>query len=99
MRIRLRPAELEIAEGVPAGEARTLITTFAMVVMGVVGITGAGLTLYVASAGALGWFFSLAIAQLLLALTVMLLIVRLDKAAHRPALPSVTAPAPPEGDS
>jgi hypothetical protein len=93
MRIGLRPAEIEIAEGVPAGEARTLITTFAMIVMGVTGITAAGVTLYVAPAASVAWFFSLAVAEMALALIVILLIARQAKVVRGPVLIDVTTEA------
>src|SRR5689334_13621089 len=76
LRFSLRPAEIEgTAEGiVPAGEAHTLITTFGMIAMGAAGITGAAITMHMASSRALGWFFGLALAELGLAVVVIGLI-------------------------
>lgn len=80
IRLSLRPVEIEgAAEGVPAAEAHALITTFGMIAMGMAGITGAGLTVYVASSQNLGWYLGLALAELGLALTVILLIARRDQ--------------------
>jgi hypothetical protein len=68
------------AEGiVPPGEAPALIRTFGAIAMGVAGITGATITLYVAPSRALAWFFSLALAELVLALVVIVLIARWDR--------------------
>jgi hypothetical protein len=84
IRFRLRPVEIEgAAENVPAVEAHTLITTFGMIIMGVGGIIGADYAVRIAAAGDLGWFLGLALADVALALAVILLIARRDRT--RPA--------------
>lgn len=85
LRFSVRPAAVEgTAEGtVPAVEAHALITTFGMIAMGVAGITGATATVDVAPARALAWFLGLALAELGLALVVILLIARRDHPVTR----------------
>jgi hypothetical protein len=84
MTLSLRPVEIEgTAEGVvPAGEAHALITTFGTITMGVAGIAGAAITVHIAPSRALGLSFGLALAELVLALVVIVLIARRD---HFPA--------------
>ena len=84
MSVSLRPVELEgTAEGVvPAAEAHALIATFGMVAMGVAGIAGAAITLQMAPPRALSRSFGLALAELVLALIVIVLIAWRD---HLPA--------------
>ncbi|HEY4853503.1 MAG TPA: hypothetical protein VII22_22170 [Streptosporangiaceae bacterium] len=84
MTFSLRPVEIEgTAEGVvPAGEAHALITTFGTITMGVAGIAGAAITVHIAPSRALSWSFGLALAELVLALVVIVLIARRD---HFPA--------------
>lgn len=60
-----------------------LITTFGMVAMGVAGIAGAVLTMYVGSSHAPAWLFGLALAELALALAVIQLIARRDHLTPR----------------
>jgi hypothetical protein len=94
IRVSLRPIEIEgTAEGVPATEAHTLITTFGMIAMGAVGIAGASLTMREASPQTLSWFLGLALAELVLALTVILLIARRDHSS-----PGRVAPGKADGE-
>jgi hypothetical protein len=85
LELNVRPDGIEgAAEGiVPPGEAPVLIRTFGAIAMGVAGITGATITLYVAPPRVLAWFFSLALAELVLALVVIVLITRWER-HHRP---------------
>jgi hypothetical protein len=85
MRVILVPGRLTgTLEGVvPAAEAHALITTFGMIAMGVAGISGAFLTVFVAPARVLGWFLGLAMAELLITLTVILLIARRERVSSR----------------
>jgi small-conductance mechanosensitive channel len=92
VKISLRPTEMEARATVPASEARMLITTFGMSTVGVAGIMGAVLTAYIASSRALDWFLGVSVAELALALAVVLLIARHDGAQHR--LAAVTGRGP-----
>jgi hypothetical protein len=85
LKVSLGPAKV-IAHGiVPVTETRMFITTLGMTVTGVTGIVGAVITAYVAAVyappDALGWFMGLALAELGLALAVVLRIARRDRAA------------------
>lgn len=74
--INLRPTQIQgTAEGTVPGElAPVLITTFGMISMGVAGIICATVTAYLGRSRSLYWFFGLALAELGLALAVILLI-------------------------
>jgi hypothetical protein len=76
--ISLRPTEIHgTAEGTVPGElAPVLISTFGMITMGVAGIIGATITAYLGLSHSVYWFFGLALAELGLALAVILLIAR-----------------------
>jgi hypothetical protein len=76
--ISLRPTQIQgTAEGTVPGElAPVLITTFGMITMGVAGIIGATITAYLGLSHSLYWFLGLALAEMGLALVVILLIAR-----------------------
>jgi hypothetical protein len=81
LELSVRPDGIKgTAEGiVPPPVAPALIRTFGVITMGVAGLTGATITLYVAPPRVLAWFFSLAMAELVLALIVIVLIARRDR--------------------
>jgi hypothetical protein len=103
--IVLKPTQFEgTAEGqVPAGDAQTLLAIFGMIAMGAVGIASATITFYLTTAATLPWGAGLALIELGLALTVILLIARRDRHGRRrrrpPAGPGPAEPGPAEPGS
>jgi hypothetical protein len=100
--ISLRPTEIHgTAEGIVPGElAPVLITTFGMISMGVAGIIGATITAYLGLSHSMYWFFGLGLAELGLALAVILLIARgagsrLGRAAQATIITSPDQPGTP----
>lgn len=109
LEVSLWPAKVTAGGIVPVSETRVFITTLGMTVTGITGILSAVVTAYVAAVYAppdmLGWFLGLAVAELGLALAVVLRIARRDPiapASHTRATPGPqakpkpAAPPPPD---
>jgi hypothetical protein len=85
--ITTRPVQLKAkTDGVPPGDTRTLIAACSMVLLGLGTLTWAGIVMYLATPGAIGWYLGLALAELAFALVVIILVARLDRTGQVPGL-------------